>query len=92
MIELQFKSFNHIVTCRGLDYLSCYTRDRACVVAVLRELSALQNNYTDMRYVFTMVYLTVGYLSALQYIQCKTTMVCLTVDGSRPREASLTHS
>ena len=32
-----------------------------------------------MCYVFTMVYLTVGYLGALQYIQCTTTMVCLTI-------------
>ena len=40
-----------------------------------------------------MVYLTVGYLGALQYIQISaTTVVCLTVDGPRPPEASLTHS
>ena len=45
-----------------------------------------------MRNVFTMVYMTVGYLGALQYIQCATTMVCLTVGGHRPPEASLTHS
>ena len=41
-----------------------------------------------MRKVFTLVYLTVGYLGALQYVQmCATTMVCLTVDGHRPPEA-----
>ena len=45
-----------------------------------------------MRNVFTMVYRTVGYLGALQYIQCTTTMVCLTVGGRRPRQASITHS
>ena len=66
-----------------------YTWDRACIVADLRELSAFKIYRYAQR--ITMVYLTVGYRSALQYIY-KYAQLLGQPDGRRPREASLTHS
>ena len=80
------------VTCRDKDYLS-FLHSGSGVRSSRPQRLSCASKYGDMRNVFTMVYLTVGYLGALQYSQiCVTTMVCLTVDGHIPPEASLKRS
>ena len=81
----------YYVTCRGLDYLSAL-HSGSSLRSSRPQRAQWASKYTDMRNVFTMVYLTVGYLSVLQYIQCETTLVCLTVGGRQTPEASITHS
>ena len=66
-----------IVTCRGSEYLSAL-HSGSGLRSSRPQRAQCASKYTDMRNVFTMIYLTVGYLGALQYIQCATTMVCLT--------------
>ena len=55
-----------IVTCRASDYLSAL-HSWSGLRSSRPERALCASKYTDMRNVFTMVYLTVGYLGELQY-------------------------